>query len=411
MLYRVRKDGKYFLLKKPAKKGVRGRKILRREYELSVRCNHSNIVDVYEYRKDSSPENDAGEDVLVMEYVEGRTLTEFLDERPSHKTGKRIFSELLDAVSYLHHRGIIHNDLKPDNIIITGTGDHVKLIDLGLSDDDAHYELKTPGFSEGFAAPELREDRNSDVRSDIYSLGIIMRSLFGYRYFLVSSKCLMKNPAKRFQDVESLKKGLQRADLARGIPFLLILILLVCLAISTFAKDKKEQHQKLDELQTAIMEQANEINLRQESMENKEDINSVPMASLGEKENKTLNDKETKSAPRLNNNAKIISDFKKEYKSLSEETLDKMNKCVYLNEIIDIYNAYTNKTKTLFETATEKVSDEGSIAELTSIMMREAVNFDNEFQKIIKEATEQEKWEKDNPFERNKETKKDKKRH
>ena len=146
LLYRMRKDGKYFIVKQSAIPEEKGRKILRREYELSIGIDHPNIVDVYEYKR-----GEDGKDKIIMEYVEGRNLNDFLAERPSLKSRKRIFSELLDAIEYLHKKGVVHNDLKPENILISRNGNRLKLIDLGLANDDAHFAVKSPGFTKGFS--------------------------------------------------------------------------------------------------------------------------------------------------------------------------------------------------------------------------------------------------------------------
>ena len=113
-LWRVSHDGKYFLIKTIKDNSEHQISMLRREYELSVGCDNPNIVHVVSYEK-----NILEGDGIVMEYLEGRTLDEFLLEKPSLETKQRIFGELLSAVNYLHKKGIIHNDLKPENIIIT----------------------------------------------------------------------------------------------------------------------------------------------------------------------------------------------------------------------------------------------------------------------------------------------------
>lgn len=380
LLYRIRKDGKYFLLKRSAIEGLRGQHILRREYEISVGCNHPNIIDVYEFRKISEIEYE-----LVMEYVEGRTLADFLKENPSLKTKKRIFSELLDAVGYLHQRRIIHNDLKPDNVLISRIGNHVKLIDLGLSDDDAHYELKTLGFSEDFAAPELSRYRKSDVRSDIYSLGVIMRWLFGGRYIFVIHKCLKKNPARRFHDIISLKKSWKRTEITRGIPFLLIFILLISLGIIIFIQNNKEQRQKLEELQAAISTMPNKPDFRQETMENEISVATAPDDSFIEKE--------TKPGSPQYENKKIIEDFRKAYKMLSSETVDSLGKCEYSSDMIEIFRNYSLKAKELYERAMEQASNESDKTVITSIMMQQSANVDKDFQKFLNTVVKREREE------------------
>lgn len=251
LLYRIRKDGKYFIIKKTAINGKKGQEILRREYEMSIGCDHPNIIHVYEYRK---AEESGGE--VVMEYVEGRNLNEFLAENPSLATRKRIFNELLDAVGYLHQRRIIHNDLKPENILIGRNSNRLKLIDMGLSDDDAHYAVKTPGFTSGYAAPELINDRKSDIRSDIYSLGILMRQIFGKRFSSIARKAANKDPNKRFNGVESLRSSLKREKLKLIIPGLAaFVIILFCLGgvLLNYNSDK------IESLENKVKMQADEI--------------------------------------------------------------------------------------------------------------------------------------------------------
>lgn len=199
-LYRLCKAGKYFVIKTTKDNSGAQLAMLRREYELSIGCDHPHIVHIYTF-EERTPVG-AG---IVMEYVEGRTLSEWLGEDPSVGARRRVFGELLSAVGYLHRRGVLHNDLKPDNILITRADGTLKLIDFGLSDDDAHYLARTLGCTSLYAAPELRERHRTDARSDIYSVGMIMREMFGRRYGRISGRCTRSNADDRYPNIARLQ--------------------------------------------------------------------------------------------------------------------------------------------------------------------------------------------------------------
>ena len=143
------------------------------------------------------------------------------------KERNSIFTELLSAVEYLHKRGIVHNDIKPENIIITRTDNTLKLIDFGLADNDAHYVLRTLGCSPRYASPELlNQSGEVDARSDIYSIGLLMRELLGGS--LVANRCTKQLPKKRYANVGQPRNAWNN----RYLPFrflLAFLLLTVCL--------------------------------------------------------------------------------------------------------------------------------------------------------------------------------------
>lgn len=200
VLYRVRKAGKFFIIKTPKEAGGQAIAMLQREYELSLGKSHPHIVNVFTYEQCTI----VGPGI-VMEYVDGRTLTDFLAENPSHSMRERVFSQLLQAVAYIHRSGVVHNDIKPENILVTRADNDVRLIDFGLADDDAHYLARTPGCTPAYASPELlSREKDIDVRSDIYSLGVILRRLFPNKYSRIAGRCMCEQRTKRYANVEQL---------------------------------------------------------------------------------------------------------------------------------------------------------------------------------------------------------------
>ncbi len=206
-LYRVTKSGRYFLIKTTKDNSPQARAMLRREYELSIGCDHPHLVHVYLFEEES-PVGPG----IVMEYIEGRTLDRFLAENPTPAVRRRIFEELLSVVDYLHKRGIVHNDLKPENILISRNGDRLKLIDFGLSDNDAQL-LRTPGCTPAYASPELMSGAlQPDLRSDIYSIGRLMQLIFAGKHRGIIRRCLQPDRERRFENVERLRQRWRRRN-------------------------------------------------------------------------------------------------------------------------------------------------------------------------------------------------------
>ena len=93
----------------------------------SVDCDHPNLVRVVDF------DFHEGRPFLAMELVRGRNLAQYAkDRRPSPREAARIVAELSRAVAYIHARGILHQDIKPSNVLIDET-DHPRLIDFGLA--------------------------------------------------------------------------------------------------------------------------------------------------------------------------------------------------------------------------------------------------------------------------------------
>ena len=248
VLYRVRKAGKYFIIKTPKEKTGQTLAMLKREYELSIGRQHPNVVNVFTFE-----ESTVVGPGIVMEYVDGRTLTDFLAENPSQAMRRRVFEQLLQAVAYIHRSGIVHNDIKPENILITRADNDVRLIDFGLADDDAHYLARTLGCTPLYASPELlMQEKDIDARSDIYSLGMIMHDIFGSRHLRIAGRCLCAQKEKRYSNAEELLAAFRHRNRPAMLLLfgLVVLPLLLLLLYGYFAN--VDNSRKIEAQQTAV---------------------------------------------------------------------------------------------------------------------------------------------------------------
>lgn len=143
LVYKVKRRGRWFVLK-GLKRYYRDQllycELLKKEYEMSSQLDHPNIVKILDYFE-SDPQ--LGPCVL-MEYVDGTSLSEFLSTKPSFGVRHHVLFQLFDALSYCHSKQIVHRDLKPSNILITHNGNNVRIIDFGLSDSDNYAVFKQP---------------------------------------------------------------------------------------------------------------------------------------------------------------------------------------------------------------------------------------------------------------------------
>lgn len=152
----------------------------RKEAMMLSGLNHPNIVQFLNF-----VENEEGV-FLIMEYVEGIPLDEFIHKKNGLIVEQRAYPmvcELLDAFEYAHSRGIVHRDIKPGNILID-SGGHVKVLDFGIAQimsdagaADKPSDVASGGGSTMYMSPEQVLSRQLDSRSDIYSLGVVIHEM------------------------------------------------------------------------------------------------------------------------------------------------------------------------------------------------------------------------------------------
>ena len=146
------------------------------EARAMARLNHPNIVAVYDAGED------AGISYIVMELVRGKTLSALEGGELGYKQALGYIYEVLEALEYANSQGIIHRDIKPSNIMIVEDGKHTKLTDFGLARRASEVTQTTrTGQIVGtisYLAPERFLSKPADVRSDLYSVGIVMYEIF-----------------------------------------------------------------------------------------------------------------------------------------------------------------------------------------------------------------------------------------
>src|SRR5215210_3202578 len=183
-----------------------GRERLRREARASARLSHPAIVRIYDM-----VQTDEG-DGIVMELVEGRTLAQILRDGPFDLSqGLALAREIASALAEAHAHGVVHRDLKTENVIVTATG-RPKILDFGLAKRVEHTEAEAALTVDGMVlgtcrsmAPEQIEGRPIDPRTDLFSFGTLLYETFtGTSPFYDKSVietlkrvCLLRQPPAR----------------------------------------------------------------------------------------------------------------------------------------------------------------------------------------------------------------------
>jgi hypothetical protein len=221
----------------------------RQERQILAGLDHDNIARILD-----GGATDDGRPYYVMEYVDGSPIDEYCDRaRANVRERVRLLAQVCDAVQYLHDNAVIHRDLKPGNVLVTGDG-RAKLLDFGIA------KLQGAGLAGGttkagyptmlmtpvYASPEQIEGREITRSTDIYSLGVILYKLLTGRLPYVNEDGTSdvaaklagpepERPSARILDLE--KRTTQNAaDFRRSVQGELDLIVLAALRADPFRR-------------------------------------------------------------------------------------------------------------------------------------------------------------------------------
>jgi serine/threonine-protein kinase len=231
----------------------------RGEAQSAAGLSHGSIVAVYDSGEDHTIESGGARvpiPYIVMEYVEGKTLRELLNDRSPLEPAEaaRITEGILDALAYSHRMGIVHRDIKPANVMMGSHGD-IKVMDFGIARavaDTSATMTQTQAVigTAQYLSPEQAQGQSVDARSDIYSTGCLLFELLtgrppfkgdspvaiAYQHVgeapprpstfnadvdpaldAVVLHALVKDREGRYQDAASFRADLQAARLGRPI--------------------------------------------------------------------------------------------------------------------------------------------------------------------------------------------------
>jgi serine/threonine protein kinase len=154
--------------------------LFKREANIMADINHHSLPAF----RDFFPVED-GSYILAMQFIEGKNLQEIITDAKQKK--KQIKPEticwmsqrLLNALHYLHHKGIVHGDVKPGNIIIQSEDHNAILVDYGLSSLKPKKHTRPDGYTHLYAAPEIKNHKPPLPESDFYSFGLSMLAALG----------------------------------------------------------------------------------------------------------------------------------------------------------------------------------------------------------------------------------------
>lgn len=212
------------------------RERFRREARMAARLSHAAVVQIHDLVLDGSG------DAIVMEYVQGETLAERIARGPLGTAGAvRLAREIAEGLAAAHGAGLIHRDLKAENVIVTPAG-HAKILDFGLArpvageEDHLTHHGAVIGTSHAMS-PEQAGGEELDERSDLFSLGVLLRQMLTGRSPFLGENSL--GTLKRVLTEQPPALASVRPDLPAG---------LASLADSLLAKDRDQRPRSAEQV-------------------------------------------------------------------------------------------------------------------------------------------------------------------
>jgi predicted Ser/Thr protein kinase len=171
--------------------------------------------------------------LIVMELLEGKPLDQAAAAGLLPRARLKVFRGICEAVHAAHEAGVLHLDLKPTNVILRGSGEPV-VTDFGLASRFSDAPPARRGGTPGYMAPEQRDGRPLDRRTDVHALGVLLQDLFpqpSRRLARLIGRAAASDPSARFPDVRALLQALDRPSRLRAKAWRLSLAALAAAAV------------------------------------------------------------------------------------------------------------------------------------------------------------------------------------
>jgi serine/threonine protein kinase len=188
------------------------RKRFKREARLAAKLDHPNVVQVYDVgEEDDRP-------FIVMEHVDGGTLADRLDRPRGLPPAERlpVLQQMCEGLGHAHERGLVHRDVKPQNLLLRKTDGCLKIVDFGIARAVEETRLTQTGHVVGtdrYMAPEQLSDGRITPATDVYACGVVADETISSRrrppeLTEIIDRCLRDDPQDRFEDATALGEAL-----------------------------------------------------------------------------------------------------------------------------------------------------------------------------------------------------------